>query len=385
VSFVGESLAEAQRREDTASLRLGVFARETVTISLAVWALVTIGFTAHVYLTVTLSGRTFTWGHGLVRGAAFSTIWAALAPVVFWASRRFRLERGRLAGRVAVHLALSLALAVVQSALRAVVIPLADPGAGDFPEYGVVFWQAFLTTAHLSVITYWAIVALVHSLDSRRELAERERRGLQLEALLARSELDVLRAQLQPHFLFNTLNTISGLVHEDPHAADRMVARLSDMLRIALDRSGEREVSLRDELELLAPYLEIQQIRFSDRLDVRVDVEPDALDALVPSLVLQPLVENAVRHGVAPLARGGTVVVAARREGDRLEVEVSDTGRGLADGYREGIGLANARALLAHASGGAATFAIERGPDGGTVARISTPFRRAMLPVEAAR
>ena len=168
------------------------------------------------------------------------------------------------------------------------------------------------------MMTYWAVIAVAHALDYHRESQERAVTAAQLETRLAEAQLQALQRQLHPHFLFNTLHTISALMHRNIEAADAMLARLSDLLRMTLDQLGTQVVTLKEELDFVEKYLEIEHTRFGDRLQVRIDAEPGTLDASVPNFILQPLVENALRHGIGPKLGGGTVEVTTRRVGDRL-------------------------------------------------------------------
>ena len=216
-----------------------------------------------------------------------------------------------------------------------------------------------------------------------RATEERE----QLEARLARAQLQSLRLQLHPHFLFNTLNTINALIGTDRHAAERVVSGLSELLRMSLSSASEQEISLAKELELLAHYIEIQQIRFQDRLTVSFRIDPDARYALVPNLMLQPLVENAIRHGIAPRAAPGHVVVTAARQGGRLELSVVDDGVGESPRveHRDGVGLGNTRARLLSLYGSDHRFEAGSASTGGFAVRIEIPFRTDLAVKDAAR
>jgi two-component sensor histidine kinase len=206
-----------------------------------------------------------------------------------------------------------------------------------------------------------------------RATEERE----QLEARLARAQLQSLRLQLHPHFLFNTLNTINALIGTDRHAAERVISGLSELLRMSLSSASEQEVTLAKELELLAHYIEIQQIRFQDRLTVNFRIDPEARYALVPNLMLQPLVENAIRHGIAPRAGPGHVVVTAARRGDRLELSVVDDGVGekASRDHRDGVGLGNTRARLLSLYGSDHRFEAGGASAGGFAVHIEIPYR----------
>jgi two-component sensor histidine kinase len=216
-----------------------------------------------------------------------------------------------------------------------------------------------------------------------RATEERE----QLEARLARAQLQSLRLQLHPHFLFNTLNTINALIGTDRHAAERVISGLSELLRMSLSSASEQEVTLAKELELLAHYIEIQQIRFQDRLTVNFRIDPDARYALVPNLMLQPLVENAIRHGIAPRAAPGHVIVTAAKRGNRLELSVVDDGVGekATRDHRDGVGLGNTRARLLSLYGSDHRFEAGGGSTGGFTVRIEIPYRTDVALKDPAR
>jgi LytS/YehU family sensor histidine kinase len=230
----------------------------------------------------------------------------------------------------------------------------------------------------LHVPIYLALVSLAHALHFYRRSQERERRSLELSASLARARLEALKLQLQPHFLFNSLNAIAALVHKDANAADEMLGALSDLLRLTLESSGEQEMPLRRELEVVERYLAIEKVRFGDRLTFSIDAAPDTLSALVPALVLQPLVENAVRHGLEPQRRRGELSIRAARENSVLRLIVEDNGGGLPETStpREGVGLANTRARLRELYGDAATLELVSGTAGVSV-KVTIPFHTA--------
>lgn len=231
--------------------------------------------------------------------------------------------------------------------------------------------------ARLHFPLYWVLVSVAHALLFHRRAQERERRALELAASLAEARLQALRMQLQPHFLFNTLHAISTLVHENPAAADDMIASLSDFLRLTLEHGDQPEQSLRDELAFIDSYLAIERVRFGDRLHVHRDIAPDTLDVGVPTLVLQPLVENAVRHGLEPRHAAGVLTLAARRQGPHLVLTVADNGVGLPAPHpaREGVGLSNTRARLRELYGPEATLALHAAEGGGTTVEVRLPAR----------
>jgi two-component system LytT family sensor kinase len=227
-------------------------------------------------------------------------------------------------------------------------------------------------------MTYWAFVAFVHALDYHRESQERELTTAQLQTQLAEAQLEALQRQLHPHFLFNTLNTISALMHRDVNAADEMLVQLSDLLRLTLDRIGTQQVPLKDEIDFLRKYLEIEQTRFGDRLEVHIDVDSEVLDAPVPNLILQPLVENAIRHGIGPRIGPGRVDVKARQVGGGLMLTVRDNGVGVPpaklNAFHSGVGLSNTRSRLENLYGDRHRFEFQTPPGGGLLVTIVIPL-----------
>jgi sensor histidine kinase YesM len=228
------------------------------------------------------------------------------------------------------------------------------------------------------MMTYWTIVGVGMALKYMHEARARELNAAQLETRLVEARLHTLQRQMQPHFLFNTLNTISALMHRDVDAADAMIARLSDLLRMSLQRVGVQEVPLKEELDFLAKYLEIEQTRFRDRLTVVFDIQADTLHALVPNLLLQPLVENAIKHGIGPRPTPGQITVRARRTGALLELDVQDNGVGLSAArltdFNRGVGLSNTRSRLDHLYGSLHRFEFRQPAEGGLLVCIAIPM-----------
>ena len=321
--------------------------------------------------------------------------WALLTPAVLWLGRRFPLERPGLARNLSVHAAACALVAAAHAALFTVANMLLSPFESRPRSFLEMFYGRLTSQFHIDLLIYGAVLGTSYAVGYYARFREREVRATQLEARLAQAELQALKMQLHPHFLFNTLNGIAGLVRDKKNsAAVEMIAGLSDLLRYTLDGAGRQEVTLREELEFLELYLGIQQKRFPDRLRVEMSVEPNALEALVPNLILQPLVENAIRHGVSRRAAGGTVGVAASREGGMLRLRVYDDGPGLrrdaqpeANGDEPhegststGIGLSNTRARLRQLYGDAQSFEVFDREAGGVEASLSLPFRRGAAP-----
>ena len=324
------------------------------------------------------------WLPTIVWELAHAYVWALFTPSILWLAQRFRFERHTWLRGTLIHLPAAVAYSLLQLVAHDSILwflfrtSLMHTPSGDMPvSFAYRLRILFLNDFQTNLLTYGALVGLSHGLDYYRKYRERQLRAAQLETQLAQAHLQVLKMQLQPHFLFNTLHAISTLVHKDPEAADRMIARLSDLLRLSLDNSGAQEVTLKQELDFLDRYLEIEKTRFQDRLTVQLNVNPETLDAQVPNLILQPLVENAIRHGIEPHARPGRIELRANRQADVLTLDVCDNGAGLRnhDPSREGVGLSNTRARLQELYGKAHHFELGNAPGGGLLVQLTIPFR----------
>lgn len=304
------------------------------------------------------------------------TVWACLFPIFLGLVRRFPLVRGRRTASLAAYVLVGPPVFALHGVLHLLVVsPMFPTAVRSWPHFldGVLSLDA-----GYRAMGYSFLLALTWSLEYHDQAMENARRAAAFESQLARAELDALKMQLHPHFLFNTLNSIATLLHRDPEAADRMVARLGDFLRLTLENDGGALVSLDDELRFVRGYLGIEEVRFSDRLSTRIEVTPEAAEALVPNLLLQPLVENAIRHGIQRRTDKGTIVVRGERTGDRLRLEVWDDGPGL-DGtpLRPGRGLTNTAARLSLLYGGEHRMDAGSGPDTGFRVVVETPYRTA--------
>ena len=307
-------------------------------------------------------------------------LWGLLFPLIWWVSLRFPFERRRLASRIPIHLACGLIISLIYTILMLIKNSiLMGLGSGNvsfgllqgLPGYLLGGFEFFL-------LPYFAIVAVIHVSSYYGKYRQQQLKATRLEAQLALAHLEVLKMQLQPHFLFNTLNAISALMHRDVDAADRMISLLSDLLRFSLEKDNRHQVSLQSELEFLNRYLAIEKIRFRDRLKVDEDVEAPCMVAQVPRLILQPLVENSIKHGIAMRSAAGRISIRARRQGGRLGIEVSDDGPGLSGtAIREGVGLANTRARLQQIYGEDHHFELRNGHTGGVRAHLEIPFEEA--------
>jgi two-component system, LytTR family, sensor kinase len=341
-------------------------------VSFAVWTFLWILLNA-AYLGRAEKAQTWRDALGL-----FSDFWvsAFLTPLFLFLAWRCPLDRlrwKRCLPRLLVAMAVFAALDDALCQMNRLALERFVGEMWLYPFSGHRLLSVFLHTT----FNYMQITAVGWAVHYQREARVRGVRASRLEASLAEARLAMLRMQLQPHFLFNTLNSIAALMRRDVDAADRMIARLAELLRHSLDTTGRREVTLREELDTLARYLEIEQTRFADRLTVRYEVDPETLDALVPGLILQPIVENAVHHGVAQRASAGLIALAARRENGQLMIAVSDDGPGLAatqPSARPGIGLANTRARLDQLYGPQHGLDIHDRPDGGADVVMRLPY-----------
>ncbi len=392
--------------------------------SILIWSALGLAFAAQLVFTGSLE-----WEQALRFPIHDWAPWVVLSPLVFVIATQFPLERGRWPISLIVHLCACIVTLAACEWITHFVEPAAQPSREalgrryrleDAPENAprprpqpqpgepgrdrerereraaaehrphppfprVLPGGAFSARVRVNLPIYWIIVSVAHALLFYRRAQERERKAFELAAGLAQAKLQALRMQLQPHFLFNTLNAISTLVHRDARAADEMIGNLSDFLRLTLETADQQEVPLRQELDFLDRYLAIEQVRFGDRLRVTREIAPEVLSALVPSLILQPLVENAIRHGLEPSRQTGLLTITASRQGQVLRLVVRDNGVGLksklSSNSREGIGLANTRARLRELYGDAAGLELKGGPEGGLAVELTLPLHSELVKV----
>jgi two-component sensor histidine kinase len=310
-------------------------------------------------------------------------IWAAFTPAILWAGRRWPIdgERRDRWRHVAVHAGLSALCSIAAAGIEAVALfalGTAPPVHGP-PSVRRLAIELLTYSFHAGVIQYWAIVAVHAVIRSRKRALELRVSGAELARQLTASQLSALKMQLQPHFLFNTLGAIMVLVQQGKKRdAEAMLARLSDLLRLVVDEVHKQEVPLWRELEFLERYLSIEEVRFQDRLRVRMDTEPHLSDALVPHMVLQPIVENAIRHGLGQSEEAVGIDIRARRQNGQLLLTVADDGPGLADTAlsRKGVGLTNTETRLAALYGTAGLLQVERQTPRGVRVTVAVPFHR---------
>lgn len=341
---------------------------------LGTWSVVGLFLTLAIARSFAHRGVPLIAGEAILRGFGDAYLWAAVTAVAMVITRRFPIGQGNAGRTILIHIAAGVLLPTFRLALYALTWDFAR-------QFGPHGRRGSFQTFDLaeSFVVYLAILGMVHAVYYSQLFRDRQLAAHRLEAKLSSAQLHILKTQLHPHFLFNTLNGISSLMYSDVRAADRMLTQLAELLRHSLSAFHAQKVTLHRELEFLLPYLQIEQARLGDRLTLEVEIDPQLELALVPHLILQPLAENAVRHGVSTRPRGGCLQVRVTSRGERLCLEVSDDGPGSGQpspSTRQGVGLSNTRARLASLYGEHHRFRIEDGPEGFTV-RIELPLEFA--------
>lgn len=340
-----------------------------------IWTIVALFFSSQVYVMNYAEKQPMRYSEFILQASA-CYLWALATPLVLWLARRFRIDRSNWLRRAGLHLVISIVLTATLIASHFILYMVFMGRAGNivplrmanFIYYNLDRWVLF----------YWVILLLNHAFNYYHSYRKGELKAAQLHTQLVQSQLEALKMQVHPHFLFNTLHSISALLSRDTEAARKMITRLGDFLRLTLENSGSMEVTLQQEIEFLHGYLEIERIRFQDRLTTEIKVDPEVLDVRVPNLILQPIVENAMRHAIGNSSSGRVEVTAAPRNGV-VRIEVKDNGPGIqTDRALEarrgrGLGLANTRARLAGLYGDAATFELSNDPAGGLVVTLEIP------------
>jgi sensor histidine kinase YesM len=366
---------------------------------------VAIGFVVWTFIGLTFGSRTYLYYYRLGVEVSLAQmiasylidfyLWGLASPLVIILSRRFLIERNHLFSRISIHLLVSVVFSFIIVGLSAPpywIMGLAE--LSKTPTFSSLFFKAISSPIgiHENVIVYWMTALAAHAFIYYQQARVRETEAIRLTAQsaqlseqLLQAQLSALKMQLHPHFLFNTLNSIASLLHKDTETAHRMIARLSDFLRMTLKNSETHSVRLDKELEFLDNYLEIEKIRFQDRLVVEMRIEPEANEAQVPNLILQPLVENAVRHGLANVSSTGHLKISAQRQNGTVSIQIEDNGPGFDNNdvnrkrkrkTRGGVGLANTQARLEQFYGDDFSFKIaDKSDSRGTVVSLEVPFR----------
>jgi len=348
----------------------------------AAWTVIALIFSTISYAASLSEGNR---GFSFVGAAEFNLVlfywWAVLSVVIFWFSRRFPIEMRPLkTGNLLLHIPAVILLAAGHQIIHLTTLWIVEPRFRKlFPTMAACYRSYFGFGFYIDLIIATLIVIGAHALLYYQRFRASQLEEASLRAQLAQAQLRALKMQLHPHFLFNTLHSISSLVLEDPPKANSMIARLGDFLRLTLDHSDQQLVTLKEETEFVRCYLEIEQVRFADRLTVQFKVEPATLSAEVPHLILQPLVENAIQHAIAPHATPGRIEISAARNNDSLRLEVKDTGPGIGTANSNieghGLGLSNVRARLERLYGSNFSLEMTNGSSQGLTVTLVIPFR----------
>jgi len=342
----------------------------------SVWTMVAFFFATQVYMLYYHEEKPVPFRRALFVEGVGCFLWALSTPLVLWLARRFRIERNNWRRRVPLHFVMGLGLICTLMTVDYVVYMF---GTGRPSNLTLLHISQFLIyNVDRGLLTYWVIVLSSHAFNYYRSFRKGELNAAQLRTQLVQSQLEALKMQLHPHFLFNTLHSISALLNKDVDGARTMITRLGDFLRLTLENAGTQEVSLQQEIEFLNGYLEIERIRFQDRLTTNVDIDPAVLDVRVPNLILQPIVENAMRHAIANNSNAGRIEIVATARNGMLRIEVKDNGPGLAHAsspgnLKHGVGLANTRARLERLYGSNHRFELANEPTGGFVVTLEIP------------
>jgi two-component system LytT family sensor kinase len=344
------------------------------------WTLFGLYSGAETHYRASFGKMPYSWGEAVLLEGTYCYLWALFTPLITMLARRYRIERNGLARSLSVHLVAGAAFSLLTKTAWDLAFERSGPRAivpFAWPKYFLSMSAGF--TEGLTL--YWLIILFVYSIDYYRKYQAGVVQASQLQTQLVQAQLQALKMQLHPHFLFNTLHSISALVHEDPEAADRMIARLSELLRLSLDSGRVQQVPLCQELRFLDLYLAIEKMRFEERLEVFFEIEPGTPEAMVPNMILQPLVENSIRHGISSRREQGKIWISAAREGDHLVLKVTDNGTGLSSHgvttKKQGIGLGATRGRLERLYGYSQSLILRDLREGGVEALITIPFTNA--------
>jgi two-component system, LytTR family, sensor kinase len=344
----------------------------------ACWTALALLYVGQTYLANEKQGREVALYTVFAIEFCYAYVWALLTPVVFSLGRKYHLNFGLRGRRFLFHVVMSLLFGLLTRATREILLLL---WASSAAFSALDFLRAVFFAFDYGMIVYWLLLLIDYTVEYNRRFRAEELKASKLETQLAQAQLNALKMQLQPHFLFNTLNSISALLHQDAEAADRMVARLGELLRLTLDNSRTQEVTLEKELDYLRSYLSIEEIRFQERLSVEIQIEPSTKKLLIPNLLLQPIVENAIKHGISKQRKPGKITIRAEKQKDKLRIQVQDNGPGTlfdeSSGIvvKQGFGLSSTQArLLQYYGEGKFLFDVSSAPGGGFRVTFELPI-----------
>jgi two-component system, LytTR family, sensor kinase len=348
----------------------------------AVWTIIGLVFSAQWYFAAFRSEQPVAWSRALYMQMSWGYLWALATPLVLYLVRRFPFDKGRWPRNLFVHLLTSTLLIFIAGVIGHIIVYL-NVGRAMGRTYTFANSVRFAISNYTEGMgVYLLLVLLAYAYNYYQRYRQGELRASQLETQLSQAQLQALKMQLHPHFLFNTLHSISALLHKDTEAARKMITRLGDFLRLTLENSGRQEVTLKEEMEFLRCYLEIERIRFQDRLTTHVFIDAEALDVRVPNLILQPIVENAIRHAIAPRSTPGEIEIRAKHVDGFLRIQVLDNGPGLPMNrsvdslFKKGLGLMNTQTRLERLYGARHRFEIANDPKGGLAVTLEIPSAR---------
>ena len=340
-----------------------------------IWTIVALFFSTQVYMMYYSENQPIPYAKAFFVQASACYLWALATPLVLWLARTYRIDRQNWHKKIVFHIGLSILLSSALIIIHFVMYMLIMGRTNRLTPY----WAFDYLYPNLDrwLLVYWFIFLMSHASNYYQSYREGELKASRLRTQLAQSQLEALKMQIHPHFLFNTLHSISALLNKDTEAARRMISRLGDFLRLTLENGGTMEVSLQQELEFLNGYLEIERIRFKDRLTTTIEIDPEVLDVQVPNLILQPIVENALRHAIARTNAGKVEITATPRNGS-VRIEVKDNGPGIEETktvgrVSRGLGLANTQARLNGLYGSGARFELRNRTSGGLTVILEIP------------
>ena len=343
-----------------------------VLLVFAVWTFLAAFSSSQTVVYLSQRGQRIAWGDMLTARFADWYTCAVFTPLFFWMGRRYPIDRKSWRVMLPLTLVVTSVCVVIK---YSVLVPI-EHALGL--NLGSTISNELSRNFANESMAFWAVIGIVHAFEFNRRYREREVAAADLRARLSEAQLEALRSQIHPHLLFNTLHAISTLMHRDVDAADTMLTRLSDLLRLTMQHRDQNEISLRDELALVEQYIQIMRVRFGDRLTVKQTIRPEALDALVPQFILQPLLENAFHHGIAKTAGPGTIEISAVTVDGKLEISITDNGfnrtHSLEGGRKSGMGLALTRRRLEQLYGPAQSISLEKLPERGTRVVVAIPL-----------
>lgn len=379
--FVGMTKKTEYELED-GGMRTSIWRRRWIGVALicGIWIFIGLVFTLQGYFTSFRSERPVKLVDSLYLQMTWAILWAFATPLVLLAAAKLPMERNNWIRSALLHIPLCLVLSVLVTTLGRVLIWLNFGYRAGRPLTFESVTNFVVANFSEGIGIYLLIAVSSYAFSYYRRYRAGQLRTIQLEAQLSQAQLHALKMQLHPHFLFNTLHSISALLNKDPQSSRKMITRLGDFLRLTLENSGAQEVTLQKEMEFLTCYLEIERVRFQDRLVTRMDLDEGTLDAMVPNLILQPIVENAIRHAIAPRSTSGLIEIEAKQQGTKLRIQVRDNGPGISEHptsdsvFTKGLGLTNTGTRLKQLYGTAHLLDLSNSPEGGLVVTLEIPF-----------